>query len=139
MKEKTISQTAPSRDQTPALPVIVSGVLEAYWEAGKSIQWSVYDLSRNSDDGRRTPEGRYAIENGDLLTVFNDHSKGQILWQGEVKLEFQRRSVHNPKFPGKPRDISGYVQTGIDPDAWSQMFRDARPAVLIKKQGSSGL
>ena len=71
-----MTRPVPTPHQEPLpIPVIIEGVLEAFWEAGSvgGIQWSVYDISRIKE-GRRIPEGRFAIENGDLLTVFNDTS-----------------------------------------------------------------
>ena len=117
-----------------AAPRTYEGLLEPFSETGsEGVMWSLQEPGKGYD-------GLHTLQDGDLLTVFNDTAKKDILWQGEVKLEFKRnwRSFENPKYPEiGQQEIGGWwvhgFQEGLDPEKWAQMFFDAKPATVTAK------
>jgi len=120
------------KDLSNKKPVEVEGVLEAFFETGtEGIVWSVVK------GGDFKYENLFTLENGDLLTVFNDASKKDVLWQGEVKLEYENKKRPHPLNPEyKKQEVFGRwvngLQENADPEKWAQMFLDEKPAKLIK-------
>ena len=124
-----------SRPQ-PKSPVI-HGRLEAFWETGtEGVIWSIYE------DGKTGYDGLNTVESGDLLTVFNDASKKQVLWQGEVNLEYEQNYRPYPMNPAYgQQEVLGYwvhgLQDGMPPETWARMFFEEKPATLVKKPARS--
>lgn len=118
---------------------VVDGKLEPFFETGsEGIHWSLYD--------EKTPgyAGLYPLQNGDYLTVFGPD--GEIVWLGEVRLEFERNYRSYPanpqygqqcSFPYGPDGpglwVHGFQET-LDPEAWSRMFQQCLRAKLVRKQ-----
>lgn len=96
---------------------IIQGVLDPFCETGtEGIVWSLLE------DGKKGYDSLNCLEEGDLLKVFNDAARKELLWEGEIKL----------KYPPATRFNRG-VQEGVNEDAWTRLFFDAKPATLIRK------
>lgn len=120
-------------------PTIIDGVLEAFAETGtEGIIWSIYDEKHNTADGKRQYSGLNSIKNGDILTVFNDKARKDVLWEGKVKLEFETQkqaALFNPNY--KQQAVFGFwvhgLQEGMDAKQWAKMFFDEKPARVTRK------
>lgn len=102
----------------------IKGILEPFCETGtEGIVWSLQDEKHISADGKQwSYDGLNCLNDGDFLKVFNDAARKKVVWQGEIKL----------KHPPATRYNRG-IQEGVNEDAWAQMFFDAKPGVLYKK------
>lgn len=116
----------------------ITGILDAFWEQGtEGIIWTVYDPAHNTADGKRQYSGLSLIENGDKLRVFNDAAKQQVLWEGEVDLDYKCDVVMHHIFPQVvSQRIDGSNVHGIphnmNPSEWYRLFREEKPCELIK-------
>ena len=98
----------------------IKGELELFYEQGMShILWAVYDDKFKGADGARSYDGLCVLERGDLLTVFNDEARTDILWQG--KIDFVRET-----------QLGAGMQQNIIRKEWIDMFADERPAELVR-------
>ena len=119
--------------KTPPLKSL-DGTLEAFFETGtEGILWSF------NEAGKRGYDSLNVLEDGDLLTVFNDASCKEVLWQGEIHLEYKNRWQPYPLNSeyGQQAVLGLWVhglQEDMDPEKWAQMFLDEKPARLIKKK-----
>lgn len=68
-------------------------------------------------DGDTDEPLRYHITNGDLITVFNSVTKGDIYWQGTIDMERMSGSVHG-------------IQKDMGKRNWSRMFFQGLPAQI---------
>jgi hypothetical protein len=103
----------------------IKGILEPFFETGtEGVIWSLQDEKHISADGKEwSYDGLNGLEDGDFLKVFNDAARKKVIWQGEIKLIF----------PPDLRYNRG-VQDGVDKEAWTKMFWDAKPGILYKKE-----
>jgi hypothetical protein len=102
----------------------IKGILEPFFETGtEGVIWSLQDEKHIGADGSYSYDGLNGLENGDFLKVFNDAARKKVIWQGEIKLIF----------PPDLRYNRG-VQDGVNKEAWTKMFWDAKPGTLYKKE-----
>ena len=100
---------------------VVEGQLEAFCEQGMTHSiWAVYDTTYERPDGQRSMDGLIALEKGDMLTVFNDASRKEVLWQGEI--EFDHTTLNGAG-----------IQKGFEEQGdWIRMFMREYPAELVR-------
>lgn len=100
---------------------VVEGLLHAFCEQGMTHSvWTVYDEKCERADGARSHDGLVTLEKGDMLTVFNDASKKQVLWQGEI--DFDRTTLNGAG-----------IQKGFEEQGdWIRMFMREYPAELVR-------
>ena len=116
---------------TDEKPAPLQGQLEAFWETGtEGVIWSFYEDSKQGYDGL------HCLKKGDLLRVFNDASKKEVIFEGKVDLEYKRRYRPYPMNPqyGQQEVFGMWVhgfQRNADPEAWAKMFFDGKPAELV--------
>lgn len=98
---------------------VVEGVLHAFCEQGMTHSvWTVYDEKR--DGGEWMHDGLVTLEKGDLLTVFNDASKKQVLWHGQI--DFDHTTLNGAG-----------IQKGFEEQGdWIRMFMRKYPAELVR-------
>ena len=60
------------------------------------------------------------MQPGDLLTIFNDSSRKEVIWSGEVRFVETKKPYPDP-------DVR---QDGIALELWRDMFERKRPAEL---------
>lgn len=122
----------------------IVGHLEAFSETGtEGTHWSFYE------DGKEGYDGLHPLKKGDLLRVFNDEARTQLIWEGKVDLDYDANKVDlkekhqemGSPFSGRLRSgitvqwvesigtVHG-VQKGADPDTWAEMFLNEKPATL---------
>lgn len=96
---------------------IIYGRTDDFCETGtEGIVWSVYE------DGKKGYDGLHCLEDGDMLKVFNDAARKQVVWEGEISLKYPPSMMFNHG-----------VQDGMNEQIWARMFIDHKPATLIKK------
>ena len=119
----------------------ITGELEAYWATGtEGICWSFYDSSKKNENNTPSYEGLYAINSGDLLTIFkpdSDKITGNkiICWHGIIQWDFKSYQQDSPGgIHQEIKDIGWFrgMQTGVDPHEWSRMFFEGWPAQIVK-------
>ncbi|MBI1362387.1 MAG: hypothetical protein GC134_00190 [Proteobacteria bacterium] len=116
--------------------IILSGVLEAFWETGtEGVIWSFYDTSLQTPDGKRTYDGLHCLKDGDHLTVYGFDGK-TVVWEGTVKLEYERNWEKFPLNPqyGQQAALGFWVhgfQESLVPEVWAMMFFAELPAKLV--------
>lgn len=100
-----------------------TGKLEAYFETGtEGVIWSVYE------DGKEGYEGLNCLQDGDYIKVFDPQE--QVVFDGEVKLEWERNYRPYPRNPHLgQQEVGGFwvhgLQENIDPQTWSTWFHSA--------------
>lgn len=115
---------------------MIEGSLDPFFETGtQGIIWSLSELGKGY-------EGLHSLKNGDYLKVFKKDS-GEILWQGVVKLEYERRLIPIPTNPQyKAQEVCGMwvhgFQDSLEPIVWAKMFFDGSKAQLIKNEQKIG-
>lgn len=108
---------------------IVEGKLEAFYETGmEGTAWILHE------DGKEGYDGIVPLENGQLLTVFNDKACTDVLWQGVVDLTLDRDEqsdlLEQNKYPGRLGPWGYGLPRNIHPYDWVKMFTQERPARL---------
>ena len=110
----------------------IIGKLDAYWETGtEGVIWSVYENDKKGYDGL------HCLENGDYLIVYDPVNTENIVWEGNIDLEYER---NYRKFPMNPKygqqAIAGMwvhgIQRDVEPDDWGNWFFKEYPAELVK-------
>ena len=99
----------------------VKGCLHAFngeWLANDI--WLVFDDRHVTQSGHVMPEARQVITDGDLLTVFNDEAKTDILWQGVID------------YSGDKASCGAELHQGFDEQSWKEMFAGEYPAELLR-------
>jgi hypothetical protein len=108
----------------------IIGVLDAFFETGtEGTLWAIID---NDKTGY---EALNILKDGDYLFVEGDG--GDIVWEGEVKLDYE---VNYEPYPSRPefgqQCVLGYwvhgLQEGLPPETWATWFFESRPAVLLR-------
>lgn len=89
------------------------------------------------DENATGADAWHSLEKGDVLQVFNDAARKQVIFEGEIDLDTEINKRPNPHFPrwilqwvDRVGTVHG-LQTGVDPDVWAQMFIDEKPAIFI--------
>lgn len=112
---------------------VLKGRLEIFSEQGsEGSHWSFYE------DGKTGYDGLHALEKGDVLRVFNDAARSELLWQGEVDFDYTSEKQRRPligdvQWLDKVGTVHG-LQKGVDKDVWADMFLAEKPAVLVPKR-----
>lgn len=112
---------------------VLKGRLEIFSEQGtEGAHWSFYE------DGQTGYDALHVLEKGDVLRVFNDAARTELLWQGKIDLDHQsgresRPFVGSVQWLDKIGTVHG-LQKGIDPAQWAEMFLGTKPAVLVPKR-----
>ncbi|MDP2207096.1 MAG: hypothetical protein Q8K65_12415 [Alphaproteobacteria bacterium] len=112
---------------------VLKGRLEIFSEQGsEGSHWSFYE------DGKTGYDGLHALEKGDVLRIFNDAARTELLWQGEVDFDHNSEKQHRPligevQWLDKVGTVHG-LQKGVDKDVWADMFLAEKPAVLVPKR-----
>jgi hypothetical protein len=112
---------------------VLKGRLEIFSEQGsEGSHWSFYE------DGKTGYDGLHALEKGDVLRIFNDAARSELLWQGEIDFDHNSEKQHRPligavQWLDKVGTVHG-LQKGVDKDVWADMFLAEKPAVLVPKR-----
>jgi hypothetical protein len=112
---------------------ILKGKLEIFFEQGMEHNaWTFYE------DGQQGYDGLHVIEKGDVLRVFNDAARKELLWQGTIDFEYdshkqKRAMIGEVQWLDNVGTVHG-IQKGVDANEWGEMFRQEKPAVLIPKR-----
>lgn len=121
-----------SHNQNSSVPL--EGYLYAFSDQGlEGTHWTFVE-----DDGVNKPK-MHAIENGDLLRVFNDKSKRDVIFDAEVDLDYEVNKKPNWMIPSWIlQQIDGIgtvhgIQKEMNPDQWGEMFTQEKPALLFPR------
>lgn len=106
---------------------IIEGKLMPYYETGmEGTMWALHE------DGQEGYDGLNKLENGQLLTVFNDAARTDILWQGVIDFEMdsdkQKQIFKAHKYHAGLGGWRFGVQKDIHPYDWIEMFYSEKPA-----------
>jgi hypothetical protein len=108
-------------DDTPLH--MVHGTLEAFYDQGMTGHaWCLHE------DGKSGYEGLNEIRRGDILMVFNDAARKEIIF--ETVVDFDLGDGTKMQWIKNVGAVHG-VQKGVEPEVWAQMFVDEKPATLI--------
>lgn len=113
----------PKKEKTATQKVKMDGVIFNFSDQGsegniKSFQ----DEKFMWVDGKGwSYDGLHHLENGDLLTIFNDKARKDVLWHGKVK------------FVGEMANYSRGTQEGFSEESWENLFDQEKPATLVKR------
>ena len=116
---------------------VIEGKLMPYYETGmEGTLWSVHE------DGKDGYDGLNPLENGMLLTVFNDAARTQVLWQGTIDFEKDRAQqealLRAQKYPPRLGPWGYGLPKNIHPYDWVNMFSQEKPArITIEKSTHS--
>ncbi len=73
------------------------------------------------------------LQSGDVLTIFNTIAAGDVLWSGDVSLEYEREKQPVNATHGQ-QAVGGFwvhgLQKDMPPKTWLDMFDNRLPAVL---------
>ncbi len=131
--------------------ITIPVLLDPFFETGtEGVVWAINRLGVPGYDCLR------CLKNGDGLKVLNaGYNPLNVLWQGVVKLEYQRETkpyAFNPAY--HKQEVGGVwvngLQEDIDPDEWVNLFFTHRPAwyrsstqdewsALLEKMGITNL
>lgn len=112
---------------------VLKGRLEIFSEQGsEGAHWSFYE------DGKTGYDGLHVLEKGDVLRVFNDAARRELLWQGTVDFDHDSEKQPRPligevQWLDKVGTVHG-LQKGIDKNDWADMFLAEKPAVLVPRR-----
>lgn len=113
------------------------GNLTAHFETGsEGIIWAFEEAGKEGYDGF------HSITNDSVLTVFNDAARTDVLWQGEINLNYERdisvKQIVGLTQPVQCQLIGLTTVNGLpdncDEQSWLKMFKSEKPAILEKKQ-----
>ena len=106
---------------------IIEGTLMPYYETGmEGTLWSVHE------DGKDGYDGLNPLQDGQLLTVFNDAARTEVLWQGVIDLERdpqkQDELLRAQKYSTRLGPWGYGLPKNIHPYDWVNMFANEKPA-----------
>ncbi len=111
---------------------VLTGHLTAFSETGSEGHHWAFE-----EDGKQGYDGLHFLDDGDILTVFNDAAQKKSIWKGKVNLDHKKDVQPLPTCPS----LSGQwvknigtvhgLQRDIAPEKWAKMFLDEKPAQLI--------
>ncbi len=88
-------------------------------------------------DGRRWYDALHPLRDGDHLAVLADD--GSLEWAGFVDLDRAANAFESPVWH---QQVDGYwvrgLQRGVEPETWSNWFRDGRPARVVPRADPPG-
>lgn len=117
----------------PSHSRVLKGRLEIFSEQGtEGAHWSFYE------DGKTGYDALHCLEKGDVLRVFNDAARTELLWQGTIDLDHKtgrqpRAMIGDVQWLDSIGTVHG-LQKGIDKTAWADMFLAEKPAVLVPRR-----
>jgi hypothetical protein len=112
----------------------IKGKCDPFFETGtEGVIWSVYE------DGKEGYDGLQCLDEGDYLTIFDPAKPKEVVWEGNIDLEYERN--YHP-FPMNPeygqQAIMGMwvhgIQRDVEPDDWGTWFFKEYPCELIKSE-----
>jgi hypothetical protein len=110
----------------------IYGRLEAFFETGtEGVVWSLHNPILPGY------YGLVPLNDGDHLSVFDD--SGNVIWQGVIKLEYERNYQQYPLNPSHGQQsifgcwVHGF-QSDVDPETWAAWFFDGYRAALRQIQ-----
>ena len=114
----------------------ITGILEAFWETGtEGVHWAILDNDQTGYDALNI------LKDGDYLFV--EDGKGMIEWEGEIKLEYERRYRPYPENPEwGQQEVFGFwvhgFQENVDPEIWATwVFQQRVASAIIKPEEDS--
>lgn len=103
-----------------------------------SDQWSEGEVWCLQDPSKPGYAGLEVIESGDLLTVFADAGRRDIMWEGTVSLDFGSHRKPLPLAGNLVQRLGGMtvhgVPTNVKPLDWMAMFQQHKPCLLVRHQ-----
>ncbi|MBA4072718.1 MAG: hypothetical protein C0497_12910 [Gemmatimonas sp.] len=103
--------------------VRLDGHLVAWWETGtEGVYWSlVTDWSATE----RSHDNLYVLEEGDVLTIFNED--GSVAWHGKIAWDLHTRRLQSPFNSDRiQQEVAGLwvhgLQRGVDAETWADYF-----------------
>ena len=122
------------RNAETAIEAHQNGYNEWGYKTWDELRGERDDVIHKNAEGVITPR---QIEDGSYIRIFNTIAAGDVLWKGELSLEFNRRqrsSSFNPEY--SQQEIFGMwvhgLQATLDPDEWAIMFFQGLPAILTR-------
>ena len=103
--------------------VRLDGHLVAWWETGtEGVYWS---LVTDWNATGRSHDNRYVLEEGDVLTIFNED--GSVAWHGTIEWDLHTRRLRSPFNPDRiQQEVGGLwvhgLQRGVDAETWADYF-----------------
>lgn len=107
--------------------------------------WAIQEDGFGTEDGGWRYEGMQYLEEGDDFTVFDDD--GSVLWHGTIHRDSKagripRQVIRNGKLVNdrtwKQQVVGGmwvhWVQQGMNPEAWGELFCGEKRCVLKREQ-----
>ena len=112
--------------------ITIKGMLEPFSETGtEGVVWSVNDESKTGYDALN------CLGRGDHLAIFDLVNPKELIWYGNIDLEYERNKQpfpHNPEY--SQQAVFGYwvhgFQKNVEPEQWATWFLKAYPCQLIK-------
>ena len=110
----------------------IKGMLEPFSETGtEGIIWSVYE------DGKTGYDALHCLGNGDHLAIFDLVNPAEMVWYGNIDLEYESNKQPFPFNPEYSQQaVFGYwvhgFQKDVVPEQWATWFLKAYPCQLIK-------
>ncbi|MHB0963432.1 MAG: hypothetical protein ACYC5V_09525 [Gemmatimonadaceae bacterium] len=101
----------------------VDGHLYAWWETGtEGVYWS---LVTDWGATERSYDNQYVLEEGDILTIFDED--GSVAWHGTIEWDLRTRRMTSPFNPDRiQQEVGGLwvhgLQCGVDPELWADFF-----------------
>lgn len=110
-------------------PRAIDGNLLLFWETGMGAQaWTL-------DEHAGSLAGVHPIQKGDILMVFNDAARKDVIFTAVVDYDYNIERKHRPMLGSVQWiDTIGVVdgvQKDTDPQKWADMFVKEKPATLI--------
>ncbi|MEK7498938.1 MAG: hypothetical protein AAB611_03730 [Patescibacteria group bacterium] len=115
----------------------LTGIVYGYFETGcEGIMWSFIE------DGKKGYDALHFIEDGDMLTVYNEDNS--VAFEGEIVSDREIGYAEYPLNPGhgQPTALEYWIhwtQEGWQPDDWARLFireegKELRAKLTKKKQ-----
>jgi len=115
----------------------LTGQLTAYADMGV-----VATVPAFQDDSKAGWDGFITFDDGDLLSIFNDAARTQVLWEGVIEMDFDVNKKPNPVYAtaghmvltqhAPPFNTMNGIPKGMDPDFWGKVLSEEKPATLVK-------
>ena len=113
------------------------GNLDFYGEAEVSAT-----LPGFQEDGKTGLADFITFDDGDLLSIFNDAARTQLLWEGVIEMDFEINKKVNMVYASRGHTVltqhappfltMNGIPKGMTPEFWGEVLCDEKPATLIK-------
>ena len=109
----------------------IRGRVGAFWETGtEGVEWIFYD---SHDKGR---DSMHSLDEGDYLRVYGRDDK--LYWKGKINYDLETNKEKAGDFLIEQQVVKNYyvhwLQKGVNPNFWADMFFNGMNAELKKKQ-----